>query len=487
MARAKPTKTRTAKRSAAEIAAAMVGGAKPAAKPSAKPKPSKATTTGLPADTEKLVALVAESPRDDGARRVLADHLIEHGEAAWGELIVTCLELARREAAGTLDDDEGKALARRGGELFTRHEAQWKALLKGLVYYVSWNGRGVHVSVKHDRLREGLARAVALLPIHTVKVLRFGVRTMTTAMLRQVAEAPVLQAIDRLELELFFDQRSEPGIRAMFGEPHTLLHLRSLAITRGDVSAAALEFLAGLPWQQLARLDFHDALDTGAIASLLAGKRTLPDLRELVVNAALDDDDLAALAPRRIRAIQHERRPGLRLGKLGDAGVKAFARAEHLGLRQLELEHTPKALAMLLAAPAMRTVEVLELHDKLGPQARALADADLPALHTLQLGAATDADLATILDGDALPKLSSLVARDRVGDAGAAAVAASGRKLVGLELGNQLTDTGARALAASAALGDLAQLNLKDNPKLTNDAKRELRAKFGAGVATFSR
>ena len=149
------------------------------------------------------------------------------------------------------------------------------------------------------------------------------------------------------------------------------------------------------------------------------------------------------------------------------------------GLRFTDLEH-----------PALRrlTVQSIALP---GQAVRGLGTADLPALEHLELfigesmyGADTEVvDLSRVLSGAALPALDSLALRyAEDADAWARAVADSplARRLRVLELSQSaLTDVGAEALLRAPALRGLDRLNLCLN-RLSPEMAERLRAEFTA-------
>jgi serine/threonine protein kinase/hemoglobin-like flavoprotein/Ran GTPase-activating protein (RanGAP) involved in mRNA processing and transport len=259
--------------------------------------------------------------------------------------------------------------------------------------------------------------------------------------------AAALAVSDQLRRLRVLDLRHNaigPSGAAALALSQNVRHLRTLRLGRNALGRDGLQLLlASATFDDLEALDLSSN-DLGASsAMLLAGSPLVRKLREL----DLSDN------------------------RLGDAGIAALLGSANLaGLRVLGLGHNglgAQGAALLADAPPQ--LESLTLsHNPLGPDgAKAIADA-LARLRLTRLelcGCGLDgAALALILDAGRLVMLDG--SRNRLGVAGAEAVAASSglRSLEELHLcRTELGPEGVTALAGAPRLSALRSLDLSSN------------------------
>jgi uncharacterized protein (TIGR02996 family) len=363
-------------------------------------------------DTVAFHRLIAAAPDDDAPRLVYADWMEERGDPRGTFVRVQCA-LARLPA----DHPRRGELEQVEDELFQTHGAAWAHGVAGRVSgYKFRRGFVDEITLRADAFLEHAAVLLRPGTIRTVHLLN------AAGHVGGLARSPYLARIRALDL--CANHLWDDAARLLARSP-AIRGLASLDLSFNSLSSAGVQALAAAKsWPRLETLDLrgNDRIDDHGAAALV--RATMPalttlDLRDCRLGPA---GVWALICGKVLPKLADFRFAG---NALGDGGARALAASPRL--------------ALLLAAT--RTLDLS--HTGLGPSGlRALlADDRIAVVRTLQL------------DGD------------RLGDAGAAALAAA--KLPQLRelhlAGNDLTDDGAASLAGSPLLGRLRWLGLRDN------------------------
>jgi uncharacterized protein (TIGR02996 family) len=412
-------------------------------------------------DLEALHRAILDHPDDDTPRLIYADALEDVGESDRAAMIRAQVELAR------VPDSDPFAVRCRTHNKPLVTGVPWMRELPELPEGLDW---------ALPPFRRGFPAAVQT---------RNGAAGFTTHADRLFAEHP----IESLEVDV--------------------------------VQANQVVRLAGCKWlSRITQLTLRDGLGQ-SIARRVLGSEHLTRLTELHVGARLTTPS-AALAVFESAAFKRLTAFSYREDRPYHSVITGLARlADPPRLRRLNLSGnraTAEHVARLVAAPALMTVEELDLgENNLGPEGvAAVAAAQLPLLRSLHLmqvrpgeegvrtlaGSELLAGLRSLsLNGNNLgpgaaaalagsagsANLRALDLRDnRLGDRGAASLANSPHlaNLLHLDLsGNEIEDAGADALAESPHLGGLIALELAGN-LISPRAAARLRKRFGERVFT---
>jgi uncharacterized protein (TIGR02996 family) len=407
---------------------------------------------------------VLANPDDDTPRLVYADWLEENGDGPRAEFIRLQCQAAKRSGWGP--SRRQSAATDREAIIEVVHGDQWQPEVPA------------SVRRRHGTFRRGFA-----------------------ALLRRDAEdwltAPALyDPVTPVEGVDLWDARREVG--DVLREPH-LARLRSLTLPPdlgmwgpdfracqhltglehlslggGWLTDAGAAMMAGAAMPNLVTLEANRTQFSSAGMISLARSAQLPRLRRLMVASDHRDLGIAELA----RSPELVRINGLDLSRtrLEAAGVRALAGSPHVaGLHELGLGMTllrDDAARALAASPYLSQLEVLELHTNHVTQSgmAALAAAPFGRLQYLSVShnPVGSAGVRSLARSETLLSLQELDL-DRTRSEGELDVAPlAGSQVVArvtrLNLArNDITSTGAEALAASPSLTRLTGLNLSGN------------------------
>ncbi|HEY7310545.1 MAG TPA: TIGR02996 domain-containing protein [Gemmataceae bacterium] len=466
---------------------------------------------------QQLLASICAAPDDIPSRLIFADWLEEFGDAdsdrARAEFIrLQCaIENLEQWSPERLDREErAKRLLKEHGEDWQRDLPGW-ARLRDDVVGGSRFRRGFleRIFGKAEDFFPSAEELFAITPVREVNItlIRDGGKALANC--PQLAKMRRLEAAfeeSSLDLAAFLDSPYLLGLRELaldYLVPHQSGRFLEYGAMLGDDEAAAL---ARCP-----RLSGLTALDVGSHAIGPEGLAALVESPHLTRMEQLDlrgnpigDEGLKRLARSpwcgqlthltlygasignaglgALAAGQPGRLSQLGLGgqscRIGDAGIRALARCEHLaGLRELELFAWPLSrnrARSLARSPSLAGLRVLRLTSaNVGDnQARELAAS--PHLRCLRFVDLQNNDIGAegitaLARSPVLESLTELVLfnNSRIGDEGVAALAASDflphlRTLSLTTTG--LGPEGARALAISPNLPQLQFLDLQDNP-----------------------
>lgn len=415
--------------------------------------------------------------RDDLTRYlVYADYLTEHGDTQ-GDFIRLSVQISQADP----DSPDAAEMNRRWSELLAAHGKEWLRPLAELGLEPRIMGHyDPLIYLSHER---GV--------VEEVTIDRRGILPGQAA--RLFAAAPLLRKV------LFEQNHLDP---AGLARVRQLTQIEELDLTRTNLNPIGLaallrsKYLTGLRTLDLSSNNFEDAG-----AEVLAGAKSLAGrLRSLSLRSCgLTPAGFAALAASPVCS-------GLKALRVGGNGLTAdslrpLARSPQLGgLEELELGHVrldADAVGHLRGAVFAGTLTSLDLDAATFPPG-ALAEfvlSNFPALRSLNLSSVElrsaggqllgrvrfarqletlrldlarlgDRGVAALAHGrfTALRELD--LSRNRIGNTGAAALAAAGGfpRLKSLKLwSNRIGRDGAAALAASPILAPIEELNLADN------------------------
>src|SRR5262245_21000654 len=196
---------------------------------------------------------ISATPEDDAPRLVFADWLMEHGDAARGELIRVQCELARL----SLDAPERPALEDRERDLVAANVRRWLEPIKQHVYdwsfdrgllevvtdaetFIGYGEELVRAGVCGVRLN-GAVRALprllscqALARVLSLDLQHYG---LAAAAAEYLAAAAALSFLNNLSLES--NHIGDEGVRRLAGSPH-LTRLSRLNLSQNDLGAPGL-------------------------------------------------------------------------------------------------------------------------------------------------------------------------------------------------------------------------------------------------------
>ncbi len=409
---------------------------------------------------------ILENPYDDTPRLVYADWLEERGDPR-GEFIHLQYALER-----TPEDDPGRPeLEARERALLAEHREKW--LPPELRHIVGWGGcffrRGFVEEVHLDALGF-VAEAVALYRLAPVRQVRLNKLTVyrrfedgyhsRRSHADELAESRYLGRLAGLDVRAGSEVWSVSGVES-----------RNL-LSREDLAA----LLGSKHWRRLTTLVLHADLDDVA-AHLLGSSAALAGLTELDLRSnRIGPAGAQALA--RSHHLANLRRLDLSWNEsLGSRGAQALAASLHLtGLADLRLRRTSLGIvgaAALASSPNLDGLTDLDLGDNaLGTaEVEALASSpSLAGLARLDLGdnGLTDAAALALAASPRLARLTTLVlGGNDFSDSAVRVLARSplarGLTRLGLAGSGEMTDAGARALAASPALAGMVWLDLSQS------------------------
>jgi uncharacterized protein (TIGR02996 family) len=310
-----------------------------------------------------LLAAICAAPDDDGPRLVYADWLIEHDQAARGELIAVQCELAR------LAEDDPRATRLRERERAIMSDPDSAAFVdpfRAVVHdprasVTFTRGMVEHLTVRSiGHLARAADRIFAIAPIRSITVGPTGSGSELVAL----CAMPQLARVERLQLaRLFIDDH---GAELLAGAGPRVARLQQLVLADNRIGPPGAAALAQSPWlaplrgldlssnpigvrgaqaisasaslAKLAALDlFACALGAEGTAALVAGTK-LVSLRSLrLAGNDLGDEGAAAISiwPRLAELVRLD----LSANGIGDPGANALAasrfaaRLEMLDLR----------------------------------------------------------------------------------------------------------------------------------------------------------
>lgn len=457
-------------------------------------------------DTEAaLLCAVRDEPDSDEPRLVLADWYEEHGQIERAELIrVQC-----RLAVLDKDDDEVAVFRARADAILEQHEQRFLSDLaplferespdtvagdftfhRGFVEAVDFPLQGFarHMPTLFDRLplcrlrlKRDVSYELAMFSQPQAESQRWYASWTAAphstgpdlAALAAIVAFPDMARIVVLDLGGVI-LRGE-GM-AVLASSRNLTGLRDLSLAGTAIGDADLAVLASAPLLRgLARLRFGEGIGEAGITAL-ADSRMLGRLRALHLWNSQGFDAGAAEAMADAPSFAGLEELTLNLTALGDPGIAALARSEHLrSLRQLHVDNCgigSAGAATLAASPNVASLEVLHLsHNAIGP-AGACALAASPRLDRLQelrlfAGEVGPDGAEAFATAPGLARLRVLdLACNRIGTAGAVALARSPylRGLRELHLAtNFIGEEGTRAMLASPLVAGCRHLDLSYN------------------------
>jgi uncharacterized protein (TIGR02996 family) len=385
-------------------------------------------------------ARVLARPDDHEARLVLADALVEAGDARGEYIQLACL-LERIEAR----DPRRPELERKVAALESRHNLAWSRELRRVG---PLNAGEPRFGTTPFAFRAGFVEALRgpagnLLPhleqaAKVAPICRLALTEVDEAALAALAASPSLGQMRELSLEL----RGAGGLRELLASP-ALSGLRELRL-KGFVDGAAVAALAAQRDLRLRHLELAggEGLGAAGLAALLdAG--VLSELSSL----RLDRQDIGAAGAKLLARLPRLAEIALANDKIGKHGAAALAACAGLGsLRLAACGIGEKGAQAIVAAPALR------------------------ALHTLVIGQGNGVggkNLAAVLAACELPALVDLgFPSASLKAEGARAIAASDRlgRVERLDIsGNALKYEGARLFAAAEGLTSLRALDISGN------------------------
>lgn len=296
----------------------------------------------------KLLEQVVADPRDQAARAVYADALIQQGDAR-GTFIAL-----QRLLDGPLSPDKRESAKREAAALLDAHKAEWMAPAK--FCEVRLKGGFVHaIRAEAGSFLKNGAALVAAEP-----VLEVTLTGASDADLQKLAASDSIARVSSLSLSGSFGDK---GAAVLMGSPH-ISRLRSLNLGGGKVGkafAAAVgnakelarlcltgcgmgdeptKTLAAAPLDKLERLYLSRNELTDASMPALADGRALSHVLLLALNGnEIGDEGVAALA--KGKALAHLVRLELRETQCGDEGAQAIGKSKTLkALEKLNLLQT---------------------------------------------------------------------------------------------------------------------------------------------------
>lgn len=295
-------------------------------------------------------------------------------------------------------------------------------------------------------------------------------------------------------LDLGRSQLDVAGLRTLLGSSY-LAGLRNLAVAGGVLGIGGVQAL--LDWAGLSRLSelhFVIGLDAGAVTPLVAS----PSLRGLT-HLLLDNNRFDAAAVDAIARSPHLTGPevlGLGFNYFGPQGGHGLARSPYQGrLRKLNLSESElgdEGLQSLAGSPCLAKVSVLWIDGNNLTAAGIHALTRSPAAATLRflnlgwhpgIGSTGAKHLAS---SPSLADLRDLyLSHYGIGDAGVEVLAKCSEPFevapAETQWDNGISDTGARALAASPYLAGLRWFNMQDNEIGAAGAPSAFRGRLVAG------
>jgi len=488
-------------------------------------------------DQDALYRSIIATPGDNTPRLVYADWLQENDRPDEAELIrVQC----RLDAEPPDHPDFPELLAREeelklwlsthlpgptptlsGGLTVESGARWWLWTRRGFPRFLDFDGINRHGLKPIRTLAAGLSRAFAMLPTRWLVV-----RFVTVAQLTELLNHPVMEAVERITVQLSGDQNADAAARAVaeslrlrnlrgaalmfpFGaigaealarSPH-LGKLEWLWVSADDLSGPAIRSLCAAPWFRALQALYLEDLPEEAFVELL-GAEAFPNLRRLgLVSDAFPTGwrgfarskafpNLTALELPNTPMV-HDRMAGLasatgfnltsldlRNAAIGNDGAEALEAASWFGsLRWLNLAGnslTPGGVATITKSRKLTELKHLDLgYNAPGagglrglaanPALRGLIALDLRGNTTGREIRAPFDEFLTKLD---MPQLRHLCLNDRPIGARTARLLIDEKfkALTCLELANcNLTNSAVAALIAAPALQNLVQLNLNGN------------------------
>lgn len=408
-------------------------------------------------DHADFLAEILANPDDITARLVYADWLEERADPRSEFIRVQC-----RLAELTEEDAEYRKLEERSLQFIRKYKEQWVADIAPLVFSPRLTrGFVEEISVGCKQLAQHHRKLFQLAPIRHVNVLRLNSNWVDP--LRNCPEWRQVRSLDlsnqsvgplshRLllgsqhfthleQLKLCY---TDPTFLHETDAPPTLATLRELALTGNGLktpSAFARWWVGRLAALECLRLD-QCQLTGPALTEMLS--HTFPRLRALhLAHNPLGDEGAAAIA----RCSRLDRLETLELQdtNLGTAGFHALA--ESLNFRRL------RSINLSQSRPSPAAIEFIL--DAVQPTTLRLNDCHL-----------TDGAVSILASASTLSNLRIL-------------------ELQGSPRYKGLTNSAALALLDSPYLTKLTTLNLRHSA-IDADVQRQLRARFGVGVCTFS-
>ena len=472
---------------------------------------------------DAFLQAIADDPADDAPRLIYADWLDDQGdEASRARAEFIRVQYALAELSP--DDPRRVQLEERQNALLLAHEAEWTGPLRALHVAGCQFQRGFveKIIIAPPALAEHGAAICRHAPIRAVRLLSFGWGVdpgTVEATILCLADADWLEHIHSLDLSqmgvsdwvlgnLLHSPRLGrlnclaldcDGLTAdVLAQAPFVSRLTDLSLTGYDNPGNGDEWLGSGKFDHLTRLELSGQRwlqrETAALAAappprlqslaLLRGRPTekllgplvgarIPTLRRLVLNnSALDVGVVRSLAGAALLDSVEE----LDLGTsaIGDEGAGLLARSPHLGqLRRLNLSSNglgPAACAALGegAFPCLRSLHLRANH--VGDEGlRILARGhELGKLRALHASHNRITSLGALELAEAFPAELEVLSLswNRIGDAGAAALASArgACRLAALDLAYcELGDDAARALAAASSLSRLTTLDLGVN------------------------
>jgi uncharacterized protein (TIGR02996 family) len=389
---------------------------------------------------EAFLADIREHADDDGPRVIYADWLEENGNPDRAEHIRLECELARR-ADG---DPRKEALLDRRLELLRAHLKEWTQA------FPAWAR-----PVQAQHFRRGF---VEYIDCTALQFIRHGQALFRVAPIRKVWLRSVRPHVAELAasanlkgltyLSLHGAGLDGQDLCTLLASPH-LTDLRELSLSSNDINMRVPGLQALAEWEPLARVtDLHlNRCGVAGALGMLTASPHLGSLRRLQLESNhLQTEDFTALAG--CPGLSSLASLVLTYNTVGDSGAAALAGSPHLGgLEALSLMSCgigPEGIGALAASSGWKRLSHLNISGNAvrSQGARALADGlRLPALRELLLG-------TTQLEDDGARWLAQ----------------APLDGLTVLNLYNNGIDwPGIRALAGSAHLASLTDLNLTDN------------------------
>jgi uncharacterized protein (TIGR02996 family) len=297
---------------------------------------------------ESFLHAIREEPENDAVRLIFADWLEDRGDVDRAEFIRVECALAR---AGK-DDPQVPGWKGRAQELLKAHWEAWLAPLRALLK--DEEGHRLEPCLWAGFSSQGLSRFhrgfIDSLRMHARTLLDRGTELLRHVPLRQLwlwgagavmgelARCPHLASIEFLSFDDFFHAPLDAeAMRTLAGSPH-LGRLRSLGLSRHNLSDPGVEALASAPWlsgiRELALVD--NGLSVEAIRALTASP-CLGPLTYLDLGRNPIGDEGAEIL----------------------AGCSALARLRTLMLTDCNL--TSRGLTALRASPVLRNLASLQL------------------------------------------------------------------------------------------------------------------------------
>ena len=281
-------------------------------------------------EEQGLLADIREHPDDVSLRRIYADWLEDHGDAARAEFIRVQVELATTDEW----DDARPELQRRERELLTAHRGAWlQGLPSGAVTFEGglaqrWT---LHAECFHTHAQAILTHS----PLVALELAGLESDRLASA----IAENPVLDQVQELRL-------SHSGLSGWNAikllRQRSLKGLRHLCLTQLRFSGVPLQELLRHPAAlRLQRLDLVGCGLQGTDFEHLAQAATLGRLRFL----DLSENALGGLEMAFLSSAQHWgelEHLGLRGGQMTSDGLRSLAQAPFLScLHSLDLSRNP--------------------------------------------------------------------------------------------------------------------------------------------------